>query len=69
MSADVLLHIVLSSECLVADGAMHTLLAGVLLAMAGGVTRGRECSGASVAYGKRARVLILSPGSPGAPRP
>jgi len=68
MSANVLLHIILASECLVADGAMHALLAGVLFAMAGGVTRRRERSKASMARGIRARILVLSSASPSVPR-
>lgn len=60
MCADMLFHIILSGEGLIADGAMNALFAGMLLAMTGGMAGGGEGGSAPVAGGIRTRVLILS---------
>lgn len=56
---DMLLHVVLAGERLVADRAMDAFLPGVLLAVAGGMARGGKSCGAAMAGSKRARVLVL----------
>ena len=59
MSAFVLLHIVLASEGLVACRAVDVLLAGVLLAVTGSVTRGSEGVGAIITDGVRAWIFLF----------
>ena len=54
-----LLHVVLPGKGLVADGAADVLLASVLLAVAGSVTRSGEGVGTVVLRSVRARVLLL----------
>lgn len=64
MRADMLLHIVLASKGLVANGAMYALLARVLLAVAGCVAGRRERSGAAMARGIGAWILVLASSPP-----
>jgi hypothetical protein len=61
VGADMLLHVVFACECLVANGAVDALLAGVLLPMPGCVARCRECSRAAMTRGVWAWVFILTP--------
>ena len=58
--ADVLLHIVLPREGLVADGAVDALLPRVFLSMTSGMPGGRERRRAAVAGSKWAGVLVLT---------
>lgn len=60
VSADMLLHIILSRKCLIANRAMHTLLTGVLFAVARSMARGSEGRRAPVTGGVGAWILILS---------
>lgn len=64
VSADMLLHIVLAGEGLVADGTVDTLLARVLFPVSGGVARRRECSRTPVARRIRAWILVLAARAP-----
>lgn len=63
MRPNMLLHVVLAGESLIANRTMHTLLAGVLLAVAGSMARSGERRRAAMTRRIRTQVLVLPPAS------
>lgn len=61
VSPNMLLHVVLAGESLVADRAMHTFLPRVLLAVTSSMPRRGECGRAAMTHSIGTRVLALSP--------